>query len=117
VLLIIFIVVMVLAIMIPGKKTLMMFYGIDEEELKEEKRKKSEEEKRCETCYGPLEDEPWVRCKECEKPSHERCIKKLGKCPYCKAPYESEGEKGSTEQEEKVSTEESSTPEKKPDEG
>jgi outer membrane protein assembly factor BamB len=87
VLLIIFIVIMVLAIMIPGRKTLLMFYGVDEEELKEEKKKKADEENRCEICYGSLEDEPWIKCKECDKPSHEKCIKKLGKCAYCKAPY------------------------------
>ena len=104
ILVIIIVVILVLAVAIPGRKTLLMFYGVDEEELKEEKAKKEDEANRCEICYGSLEDEPWIKCKECDRPSHEKCIKKIGKCAYCKAPYGAAGdEKGAEATEEKPS--------------
>jgi hypothetical protein len=112
ILVIIIAVILVLAIAIPGRKTLMMFYGVDEEELKEEKAKKEDEANRCEICYGSLEDEPWVKCKECDRPSHEKCIKKLGKCAYCKAPYGAAGDEKAAETTEDKPSEEKTSGEK-----
>jgi len=43
-----------------------------------------EDEKKCEICYGSIDDEPLAEC-PCGRIFHEACAKPTGACPYCNA--------------------------------
>lgn len=45
-----------------------------------------EDGKKCEICYGAINDDPVAKCK-CGKIFHDACAKPTGACPYCKAEY------------------------------
>jgi hypothetical protein len=47
-----------------------------------------EDEKKCEICYGKIDNDPIAICK-CGKIFHDVCAKPTGSCPYCGAQYES----------------------------
>lgn len=46
-----------------------------------------ESEKKCEICYGKIENDPIAECK-CGKIFHDACARPTGSCPYCGAKYE-----------------------------
>lgn len=45
-----------------------------------------EGEKKCEICYGKIENDPVAECK-CGKIFHDACAKPTGACPYCGTSY------------------------------
>jgi len=47
----------------------------------------SEGEKKCEICYGVIDEDPIAKC-TCGRIFHDACARPTGSCPYCAAPYE-----------------------------
>ncbi|MCL2333674.1 hypothetical protein [Candidatus Methanoplasma termitum] len=47
-----------------------------------------EDKKKCEICYGTIENDPIAICKKCGKTFHDACAKPTGACPYCNTKYE-----------------------------
>ncbi|MCL2296404.1 MAG: hypothetical protein FWC29_04925 [Methanomassiliicoccaceae archaeon] len=46
-----------------------------------------EDEKKCEICYGKIENDPVAMC-SCGRIFHDACAKPTGSCPYCGERYE-----------------------------
>jgi hypothetical protein len=46
-----------------------------------------EDEKKCEICYGKIDEDPLAKC-PCGKIFHDACAKPTGSCPYCGAAYD-----------------------------
>lgn len=46
-----------------------------------------EDEKKCEICYGKIENAPLAEC-TCGKIFHDACANPTGSCPYCGTKYE-----------------------------
>jgi hypothetical protein len=47
-----------------------------------------EDKKKCEICYGAIEDDPVAICGKCGRIFHDACAKPTGACPYCNTKYD-----------------------------
>jgi len=90
---IILMLVILIAIVFLAQGYLEARYGL-RDKLKGKSRKESttfldegEDEKKCDICYGAIENDPLATCK-CGKIFHEACARPTEKCPYCGVRFE-----------------------------